>query len=318
MTTQQNSERLEHPLPKYRDLATRIYRDVVRRRTTVRVHQAKWAQDTSFELSFLLGLYRSGTTPLRYSLGMHPSLATPPETDFLAPFLESLRDPRGLRGLESMGFDPQHVESCYRQAALYFYENYAASVDPGVQMLLDKSPLYVSYADLIPQLFPSSRFIILIRHPFGQIGSLTRHGSMEPDVPGFPVDYESLSAASAMYWAEGTERLLDLAESTGSIVVRYEDLCEQPETVLRQLTDGLELPWDPAVMAYDGSTQDRGMEGAKALAYKTFESWMADPMRGWSDEAAAELSNEWRRVAQVAERCGYSEKAAGEWKWTIG
>jgi len=275
-------------------LAKRAYLEVVQRRSTVRVHEATWPAP-SVEVHFLLGLFRSGTTPLRYSLGMHPTVATPPESEFLVPFLSHQRDLRSQQGLESMGFSRDHVNQLYRQSAGYFFGNYAASLDKaGVNVLVDKSPSYVQYAEELADLFPESKFVTLVRHPFGQIGSATSYGSVVPGIPDFP-------ELASTYWNERTSTLLALPNS---LMVRYEDLCVAPNRELERVRRHLDLPESDAIFSYDGLTADRGKEGAKALAHTSFEAEMAEPQRGWRDDQRS-LEQVWSQTAAVAEGLGY-------------
>ena len=293
-----------------RQLALRVYRDIVRRRSTVRIHQAHWQQPLAASPAFLLGLYRSGTTPIRYSLAMHPSIAAPPESDFLVSFLRSIRDDRSTSGLATLGFDRDHVTATYRQAAMYFFANYAGSISDDIALLVDKTPSYVDYADELCELFPDSRFLVLTRHPFGQIGSSTRYGRLRPEIPDFPAEAanSSLLEDAARYWVERTSTLLRLCEDHPDKVLlcRYEDLCVEPERSLRASIDFLQVPWDDRVLSYDGNAADRGREGAKALAHKGFESSMAEPLRGWS-ESAEHLDKVWRIVEPVARTLGYTK-----------
>lgn len=296
-----------------RSLALRIYRDIVRRRTTVRIHQAEWGDSSIEPPAFLLGLYRSGTTPIRYSLAMHPSIAAPPESDFLVSFLNAIRDDRSISGLSTLGFDRDHVVSAYRQASTYFFSNYAESISSQVRTVVDKTPSYVAFAPELVELFPSSKFMVLTRHPLGQIGSATRYGRLRPEIPDFPKQTNaSLLVDAANYWAERTSVLLSFREAQlqKSILFRYEDLCIDSEAILRNTLQFLDLPWDDGVMRYNGDSADRGREGAKALAHNGFEASLADPTRGW-ESAAEALETVWPIVGPVARELGYTRDGFG-------
>lgn len=299
-------------LPPYRRFAARVYRDIVRRRTSVRVHQASFEARLQQPPSFLLGLYRSGTTPLRYSLGMDGSIATPPETDFLGPFLQSMQHERGLSGLSSLGYDEAHVVATYRHAADYFYANYADSLGQDVRIVLDKSPSYVDHIDGLRAMFPSSKFICLTRHPLGQIGSATRHGSIRPEIPNFPETGGGVLHDACEYWSQRTQALLDFSAGPNVLRIRYEDLCASPEPALRRILSFLEIPWNADVLEYDGAAQDRGKEGAKALGLSSFQPGMADPLRGWQQRELNDLQSLWTLVEPTASQLQYGKAGVSE------
>jgi|GEM_PF-2564210 len=293
-------------LNQAKNLAMRVYREVVRRRTTVRTHQAVWPPRT-IDLHFLLGLYRSGTTPLRYSVGMHPNVAAPPESDFLVPFLQSGTDSRSIRGLDFMGFDQEHVQAAYRQTAHYFFSTYAQSLGPENTVVIDKSPRYVEHADSLRKLFPESRFLVLVRHPFGQIGSATKYLKIVPKVPDFPSAVDDLAMSASQYWRDRTQSLVDFleVEPERALLVRYEDLCTDPAPQLDRIVDHLGLTQSDELLQYDGGQFDRGLEGAKALSHSQFEASMADPMRGWSENETAQLERMWQIAGDLAQSLEY-------------
>ena len=238
---------------------------------------------------------------------MDAKIATPPETDFLVPFLQALEHDRGLEGLASLGFEADHIRSAYRYASDYFYSNYADSLGSGVQVVLDKSPSYVSYIDGLQTMFPKSKLICLTRHPLGQIGSATRYGSIRPEIPDFPEGGAGVLADAIHYWNQNTTALLELSRSSSNaLLVRYEDLCKSPEPVLREVFDFLELPWNSDSLRYDGSSQDRGKEGAKALGLTSFNANMAEPTRGWQEADLMEVKSIWHSVKDTASSLDYS------------
>ena len=70
---------------------------------------------------FVIGCFRSGTSLLRRILDSHPRIACPPESKFILPLAQVLRDPSALRGLDSMGFDRAQVASALGRIASAFF-----------------------------------------------------------------------------------------------------------------------------------------------------------------------------------------------------
>ena len=68
---------------------TIIHGPSVRDRIVVKMVDA--SKRKSLKPGFLIGVYRSGTTLLRYILDSHSNIAVPPETNFLYPLADMWR-----------------------------------------------------------------------------------------------------------------------------------------------------------------------------------------------------------------------------------
>lgn len=252
-------------------LLRQFYVDLVQRRARVRVHTAAERTVTTPRPVFLVGAYRSATTLLRYIVDSHPHIACPPESDFLAPLHALLAPGRPKTGLESMGYDTDHVLSRVQLFADYFFANYAAS--HGKQRWADKSPTYVEHLDFLDAVFPDGQFVFIHRHPLDQIHSHTRGGThtnafveRHRRLPG-----EDVRLPAARYWVECTTTIRKFVESHDRCLqLRYEDLCADPVAVTQGLFDFLDEPWVPAVLEYAAAPHDVGMEAARTRAMSGF------------------------------------------------
>lgn len=249
----------------------RLYGDLVKRRARVRVSPAVEPQLTA-EPIFLTGIYRSGTTLLRYVIDSHSSIACPPESDFMAHLDALWSDERSREGLAGLGFDREHVHQQLRRFAGYFFEGYAHS--KGKPRWADKSPRYVDHLPFLAELFPEARFIILHRHPLDQIHSATRGGSTFPaalvEWAGTADGDPRISAAG--YWSEKTRNILTFVDThpERTFTLRYEEMCESPETTLPALFEYVGEPWEPGVLEFYRFEHDRGMEDGRAAATRGF------------------------------------------------
>lgn len=283
--------------------ARRVYSDLVRRRSTVRIVDAAEIDD-SMPLHFIVGLYRSGTTALRYSLSSHPEIAAPPETDFLDSLLKLRHERRAVNGLGAMGFQPKTVDRRLREFANFFYSNYGASL--GASVVVDKTPLYTFLIDDLIEVFPSARFIALFRNPFGQIRSITDGLRIAPNIPNFPSqEGDELSASAARYWASGTGRLVELCNNhpTRAIPVPYEAMCAEPNLWMKTILDHLAVDWDDSVLGYDASTIDVGNEGGKAAGH----SRLVEKPIDLSPFNEADRGNVARIAGELSLSLGYKE-----------
>jgi len=255
-----------------RGSAQRFYAELVRRRSRVRITQADEVNTTGAPPIFILGLFRSGTTAVRYVLDSHSHIACPAETEFLEHSAALLRDERAMAGLASAGFDRDHVVARSRDFASYFYANYAQG--RGKARWADKTPAYVEILDEIDEIFPDARYVVIHRHPLDQVHSFTGGGThLPPQLEPYVVGDESPIESAGRYWAINTARLHEFSIAHGSRVsaMRYEDMVTEPEEVFKKVFGDLDEPWEPQTLNYWDFTHDVGWEGGSALSYRSFE-----------------------------------------------
>ena len=214
---------------------------------------------------FVVGVGRSGTTLLRLMLDAHPDLAVPPETGFVPNLIEAAREDEAT--LESLAevltthrrwgdFGLEIDELAVRWEALprlgpepvvrAFYELYAEK--QGKPRWGDKTPGYSQHIRRISKVIPEARFIHLIRDGRDVALSRTSTLALKPT----PI------AKAAGRW----KRRLRRAQHQGAKVdhyleLRYEALVSDPEGILRQVCEFIELPWDPVVLDYHERSAER-------------------------------------------------------------
>lgn len=299
------------------ELARRIYVDIVRGRSRVRVV----AETPTAGLStprFVLAPYRSGTTLLRYCLDSHPDAAVPPETDFLMPLSSLLDDEPSMTGLADLGYARPDVAEKLGAFARHFYDTYAKG--RAANNWIDKSPRYAEVPLRILSLFPDARFVVLHRHPLDQIHSFTRGGTFRhaaldagraPHTGDLPVSTTSDSrhtvVLAATYWRDVTGRLIEFATEhpRQTLVVSYEQLCNEPRNVLEKVLSHYQLDWSDRVMEYHRYEHDVGREAWRAAGTRGF-SVSSGGWRGWPRDWA---SAAWAVCQDVATSLGYARPA---------
>ena len=281
--------------------ARQIYVDLVRARSRVRVVDAREIGSLEEPPIFVLGIYRSGTTLLRYVLDSHPRIACPPESNFLQHFEALLEDPEAEYGLRSMGFDGDLVVRELRRFCVHLFGNYAAS--QGKPRWADKTPRYVDHLDLVDRLFPEACYVAIHRHPLDQIHSFTRGGAFwHPALTRFRPDLADPLIAAAHYWAEKTERVLAFcASAQRAHALQYEALCRAPEDVLRPMFTFIGEAWNDRVLRFATIPHDQGAEAAKAGRFSGFEL-QTGGFREWPHERRAACAD---IVRTAATRLGY-------------
>lgn len=230
---------------------------------------------------FLHSSPRAGSTLFRVMLAGHPRLFCPPELNLL--FFNSMREWRqnlgmgqqfewtdeGLRWahMELMGLEPA--------AGQQFLDDLVARDVPvqevlarlqelaSPRLLLDKTPIYAldpATLEKSETYFAEAKYIYLYRHPLPVMESLLRLRMNRTFGPVLFQDSDvDPHAVAETVWALCNRNLLeffDRIDRRRSHWVRYEDLVESPEQVMRGVCDFLEIPFDPRVLVpYDGKRE---------------------------------------------------------------
>jgi len=213
-----------------------------------------------------------------------------------------LSDEGSIEGVSDLGYSKDSLAVALGDMGRRFLDGYALS--RGVVDWVDKSPRYAETPEILDQLFPDARYIILHRHPFDQIYSFTRNGTfVHPALDPGGSD-ASVIVRAAKYWASVTRNILAFQDAHGPacIAIKYEELCDQPETVLRRCLNHLRIPWDEAVLHHDRYRHDLGRAAGRVNGTVGF-SWSGGAWSSWGEETKAAA---WVHVGEHATRLGYS------------
>jgi hypothetical protein len=195
---------------------------------------------------FVLCMARSGSTLLRFLLDAHPDLACPPETSLPAlcgqlAVVWSLIEGAPLS--EERGDAPSQVPDAAVRGIRRTVDEMTGAylARRGKRLLCDKSLGSARFADLLTQIYPGARFLCVYRHPMDMIRSgldacpfgLTGYGfdQYSAGSPGNAV------LALARYWLDNATQIAGVEEAHPELChrVRYEDLVEDPEGVMREV-----------------------------------------------------------------------------------
>jgi len=276
-------------------------------RERVVVREINAAERRRLPPGFIVGVYRSGTTLLRFVLDSHPNIVVPPESNFLNGLAELRNNEWYRKGFQGVGVDAAGLTARLRDFAWGVFDDYAQAKGKGKGRWFDKTPSYTEQLDFLDTLFgPECRYLMLYRHGLDVATSMTRmQGGDVNNGPGkrFAHLYASARVCNAAYWAEQCERMLafEAAHPGQCFRLRYEDYSAEPERYLPPLFAFLGEPWEPAVLRFAEQRHDYGLQDSKVLETREFK-----PNTGtWHDWPAEELEQARTLIAPTLDRLGY-------------
>lgn len=264
---------------------------------------------------FVLCLDRSGSTLVRYILDTHSQVCCPPEVN-LVELCETLR-----RVFEhTTGTLTEAISKDERRSSLAqqvhdvvagIMQRYASA--RGRRIWCDKSVVTLNHLELVRAVFPDARFICLYRHCLDLVDSVIEANRYEWTVMGYAgiMGERNFTQAAARVWIEQTEKELDFERDHEAICyrVKYEDLVEDPEPVIRGLFRFIGVPWeDGLVEKIFSSTHTVGPGDWKILYKKRIDRDSVGrgariPLALFSEDIIA-------RADAMLERLGYPSMSA--------
>lgn len=204
-------------------------------------------------------------------LNRHPEVAIPPESHFIPRLWDRrshygrgdrLERPRAF--LRDLGADRRFrdwnvpIEDVAREIGSLPDPSFADGIAAAYRVYArsrgrsrwgDKTPRYVDRIPLLARLFPTARFVHVVRDGRDVALSMLDIGRLH-----------RRSASPALVWRRQVARGRRAGRALGPDryrEIRYEALVEDPERELRALCGFLDLPFDPSVLRHDDRAPDR-------------------------------------------------------------
>lgn len=191
---------------------------------------------------FICGLPRSGTTLCEQILSSHPAVTAGDELNDLPLAAARVLQQKGLRkpfpdwAADMTAADWQAIGDQYRQST--------GALQSG-GWFTDKNLQNYKAVGLIRRALPEARIIICRREPMDNLWGCYRQYFAEG--MNFTYDLDEL----ADIW-QASDRLIRHWQATENdiFILHYEQLTQDPETIIRQLVSFCGLPWDDACLNF--------------------------------------------------------------------
>jgi hypothetical protein len=232
---------------------------------------------------------------MRSLLNAHPRIVIGPETGLFCNALDS------VHLADTLAISKEEVQSAYRRACCLgeFVDRLMGCVveRSNKPRWGEKSPCNVNAIEHIFHYFPKARFIHMIRDGRDVVCSLRHHPKYrwEKGVR-IPTNICNPWSQCVGRWVHDTTNGMKWRHDSRYREIRYEDLVANPEIVARETLNWLHEEWDPSVLAYYETHEERSSDvanpGVKMPIYKTAKN-------RWTNEWNAELSAAFSRDAHA-------------------
>jgi acyl transferase domain-containing protein/acyl-CoA synthetase (AMP-forming)/AMP-acid ligase II/pimeloyl-ACP methyl ester carboxylesterase/acyl carrier protein len=256
-------------------------------------------------IAFILSSPRAGSTLLRIMLAGHSDLVSPPELHLL-PFvnmqdrqkeleashlgeglIRTLMDLKRISAPESETLVDKWVKENLSVAEVYQILQELS----GNRLLVDKSPTYAIAKETLfhsEKLFQSAKYIHLIRHPYSVIESFARLRMNKLLGLSHGDSYE----IGESIWQKTNQNILDFTKEIDKekvYRVYYEELVTQPEKIMREMCDFLEVSFSESVLnPYEGERMTKGVHNQSMS--------VGDPNFNTRNNIDPKLANHWRKI----------------------
>ena len=231
---------------------------------------------------FLVGCSRSGTTLLQSMLAAHPLIASFPESKFFIHLLPRYEAKRLKFGIVSRQLKPK-LEIFFRKVGhpevvkempvipllMSQYTRWfigklnCLTVEQGKHIWVEKTPDHLLYLDYIEKFVPGARIIHLVRNGKDVVASLYEL------VKKYPKIWSGLDNLDGCInkWQTAISTSWNYVHKPNHIVVRYENLVENPQAILDGICQFIGVEFDSRML------KDYGV-AVKPLVWER-ETWKA-------------------------------------------
>ena len=260
---------------------------------------------------FILGSPRSGTSALAWALAQHPDMWTSAESDFL---LYLFRDGRIRSAWEESTKRP---DGGWLKKNKVGYPEFAQHIGAGIDLLfrsrskgrvwIDQTPGHTLMANILKDLFPSARFIHIVRDGRSVVSSML---SSNFENLGFTMkwttDFDEACKAWKVYAGRGHQFVEE--NPAISMEVRQEDLLLNGEEVMSDVIDflGAESSVKPAEFLARKRVNSSYDSGGKTVVDRGQELTQVNKLGAWVDWSSGQKKAFDKIAGEVFQAMNYS------------
>jgi hypothetical protein len=281
-------------------------------------------RDSPNPYTFLVGSARSGTTLLRRIVNAHPLIAISPETHFVPRFhqrrIGQTEDGRvtdelvthlaRYRRFRRFGVSEEDLRKLLEREPAPTYAEFVSGFydligkSRGKRLVGDKTGEYARAVPALHALWPSARFVHLIRDG-RDVALSVLAWKQDPGASRFSTWADDPVMTTALWW----EQNVRLARDAGSTLprrlyheIRYEELVANPDEQCASLCGFLDLPYEPAMLRF----HEGKMRNEPGLSAK--KAWLpiTQNLRNWREQMEPESTERFEAVTgELLEQLGY-------------
>lgn len=236
-------------------------------------------------------------------LNSHKDIAIPLESLFVIDYLlsEDLEKVKRLVQREyeisewGLDIDKKNLEdiSSTKELITYLHKRYAKK--SGASLWGQKTPRFVRHWKLLKETFPNSKFIHLVRDPRAVCNSLKNS-----DV------HQSNMFYAVRRWKYDVQNGLDMETSLDDVLrVSYEDLVQNPEGTLREITEFLNIDYNPNMLSYHEAGTEEYTSYYENIHSNLKEKPKISRITAWQKELRKE------EISYVEDQCEFLMKILG-------
>ncbi|XP_013384364.1 protein-tyrosine sulfotransferase 1 [Lingula anatina] len=261
--------------------------------------------DKNIPLIWIGGVPRSGTTLARAMLDAHPAIRCGEETRVI-PRVLGIHGQMANSNLEMTRLQEAKITSDILDGALgaYILSIIAHHGEPAPR-LCNKDPFALKHIKKLSQIFPNSKFILMIRDGRATVHSII---TRKVTIRGFNTKSWDLALKD---WNRAIKTIYDQCVAVGNkqcLPVHYEQLVLHPKSEMERILNFLNVPWNDSVLHHEKSI---GKPGGVSLSRKELSTDQVnkplnkDALWKWVDHIPQNTRENIGKIAPMLSVLGY-------------